>query len=88
MAQLDILARHRHHQYLTAMLKASHAARLMRKGWPDDAAARRCGYGDVSSMRKAIKKYLHQKSPAPAPTGNEADQNIHHQNTTKEADCQ
>ena len=86
MTQPDTLARHRHHQRLTAMLKASHAARLMRKGWPDDAAARRCGYGDVSSMRKAIKKYL--KSPAPTGIGNGAGENIHRQNTTKEATCQ
>ena len=88
MTQTDTLARHRHHQQLTAMLKASHAARLMRKGWPDDAAARRCGYYDVSAMRKAIKKYLHQKSPAPAATGNGADQSSYQQNITKEATCQ
>jgi hypothetical protein len=75
MTQLDTLAQHRHHQRLTAMLRASHAARLRRKGWPDDAAARRCGYCDVSTMNKAIRKYL--KSPAPTGIGNGADQNIH-----------
>lgn len=84
----DNLARHRHHQHLTAMLKASHAARLQRKGWPDEAISRRVGYSNAKEMRKAIKKYLHTKSPAPAPTGNEADQNVHYQNTTKETECQ
>ncbi len=73
-------------RHLTAMLKASHAARLMRKGFTPEKAAERCGYTHVRSMRRAIRQYT--KSPAPTGIGNGADQNIHHQNTTKEAGCQ
>lgn len=75
MTRPDALARHRHHQHLTAMLKASHAARLKRKGWPDSAVAKRIGYCDVATMNKAIRKYT--KSPAPTGIGNGADQNTH-----------
>jgi len=40
ITQPDALAKHNRKQILAAKLKAYHAERLMRKGWPDDAAAR------------------------------------------------
>lgn len=64
MTQLDALAHARNLKRLTAMLKASHAARLMRKGFSPRQAAKICGYGCAQTMQKAIKQYLHQKSPA------------------------
>ncbi|HRR40112.1 MAG TPA: hypothetical protein P5244_02650 [Syntrophales bacterium] len=75
ITQPDALAKHNRKQILAAKLKAYHAERLMRKGWPDDAAARRCGYCDAKTMRKAIRKYV--KSHAPAATGNGAGPIIH-----------
>jgi len=72
MTQLDALAHARHIKHLTAVLKASHATRLMRKGYPPHQAARLTGYGSTHTMQKAIKQYLHQKSPAPTAIGNGA----------------
>ncbi len=80
------LAEHNLHQHLTAMLKASHAARLRRKGWTDEAAARRCGYSSASVMRKAIRKYT--KSPAPSAKGNGAGQNYQTHHTTSDQNTQ
>ena len=86
MNQPDALSRQSRKQHLTAMLKAAHAARLLRKGHSNRFAAARCGYGSVETMKKAIKQYV--KSPATAGTGNEADLNLQQQNITKETGCQ
>lgn len=84
MNQPDALAKTCYRQHLTAVLKAANAKRLLRKGHTEDYAARRAGYKSIDAMRKAIRKYA--KSPAPTGIGNEADQNIHQQNSTiKEA---
>jgi hypothetical protein len=72
MTQPDAFARHCRLKHLTAMLKASHAARLMRKGYDPHQAARLTGYGSVHTMQKAIKQYLHQKSPVPVGAENGA----------------
>jgi hypothetical protein len=74
MTQPDAFARHSHTLHLTAMLKAHHAARLLRKKHSEQFAAARCGYGSVKVMKKAIKQYV--KSPAPTGIGNGADQNV------------
>jgi hypothetical protein len=63
MTQPDAFARHCRLKHLTAMLKASHAARLMRKGYDPHQAAKRAGYGSAHTMQAAIRQYLHQKSP-------------------------
>jgi hypothetical protein len=70
MTHPDAFARHCHLKHLTAMLKASHAARLMRKGFSPRQAAKICGYGCTSTMTKSIRHYV--KSPAPTAIGNGA----------------
>ena len=52
------LAEHNYAKHLAAELKAHHALRLRNKGWPDEDAARRCGYGSVRAMQKAIIFYI------------------------------
>jgi hypothetical protein len=73
MSQPVAFARHAHLLHLTAMLKAAHAARLMRNGKTAQAASKIAGYGSVRTMRKAIAHYA--KSPAPTGIGNGADLN-------------